>query len=103
MTSAVVSASAGSAAAVAAAHAALVQAAKASGVIVNVEPEAFLIIAGKTRGALIVTSVNNVWRKKIHHYLTSYKGLAFYTKTTHELALPSSAELVFAKQIWIPQ
>jgi hypothetical protein len=91
------------AAAAAAAHAALVQATKASGVLVRLEPDGFLKIVSKTRGALVVSSVSTVWRKKAWHYLTSYKGLAFYTKSPQELALPGDVEFVQAKQIWIPQ
>jgi len=100
----VYNASAGAAVAVAAAaHAALVQAVKASGVLVQVEPEAFLKVVGKTRGALVVYSVNSAWRKKEHCYLTSYKGLAFNTKSPSELIMPGDIELVYAKQIWMPQ
>jgi len=103
MTNVSVSASAGTAAAIAAAHAALVQAVKASGVLVSVESDGFLKIVSKTRGALVVASVSKLWRKKEYHYLTSYKGLAFYAKSPTELDLPGGIELVVAKQIWIPQ
>jgi hypothetical protein len=37
------------------------------------------------------------------HYLTSYKGLAFYTKSSQKLALPNNVELVVSKGIWMPQ
>ncbi|MCL2149848.1 MAG: hypothetical protein FWH51_02800 [Dehalococcoidia bacterium] len=85
-----------------AAQAALIQAVRASGVLVRVEPEAFLKIAGKNRGALVVASASTVLRKKEYHYLTNYKGLAFYTKSPQELILPGDIELVAAKQIWMP-
>jgi hypothetical protein len=37
-----------------------------------------------------------------YRYLTSYKGLAFFTKSPTPLDLPSGTELVQAKAIWIP-
>lgn len=94
--------SAGATAAIAA-HAALVQAVKASGVLVRLETDDFLKIIGKARGALVVASVSKVLRKQEYHYLTSYKGLAFYTKSSQEIILPGDIELVQAKQIWMPQ
>ena len=89
------------AAAAAAAHAALVQAVKASGVLVRVEPDAFTKIADKNRSGLVVVSVGGIWNRG-YHYLMSYKGLAFYTKTSTELSLPGDIEVVAARQIWMP-
>ena len=40
--------------------------------------------------------------KKHHKYLTSYKGLAFFTKSPSPLVLPPRAEVVSAKAISIP-
>ena len=37
-----------------------------------------------------------------YRYLTSYKGLAFYTKARAPLDLPRGTELVQAKSIWLP-
>jgi hypothetical protein len=85
----------------AAAHAALVQAVKASGVLVRLEPDEFLRILLKNRGALVVTSAGGWWNRG-YHYLTGYKGLAFYTRSTAELSLPGDVELIAAKQIWMP-
>jgi len=85
----------------AAIHAATVQAVKASGVLVRVEPDAFVKILSQHRDALVVASVSGIWHKD-YHYLTSYKGLAFYTKTSTELNLPGDVELVHARQIWMP-
>lgn len=90
-----------SAGAVAAAHAAKVQAVKASGVIVRVEPDAFIRILEKNRGALVVTAPGGFWSKGCQ-YLTSYKGIAFYTKSLTELMMPGDVEIVAARQIWMP-
>ena len=37
-----------------------------------------------------------------YEYLFGYKGLAFYTKSRDALPLPSRAETVVARSIWIP-
>jgi hypothetical protein len=36
------------------------------------------------------------------NYLTSYKGLIFFTKCDNALTLPPGTELVQAGKIWIP-
>jgi hypothetical protein len=89
----------GSAAAIAAA--AIAQAIKASGTIVKVEPNDFLTILSKTKKPLVVMSMGGVFSKN-YQYLTSYKGLAFFTKSNTPLQLPGDNELVHAKKIWIP-
>jgi hypothetical protein len=87
--------------AAAAAYAAMVQAVKASGAIIRIEPDAFMIILSKMREPLVVTAIGGVFKKE-YRYLTSYKGLIFFTKSGSQLMLPGSAEVVFAKEIWIP-
>jgi len=37
-----------------------------------------------------------------YNYLTTYKGLAFFTKAPAPLDLPSTNEVVVAQKIWIP-
>jgi hypothetical protein len=74
---------------------------KAMGTIVCVEPQDFLAILERTQGLLVVYSPAGVFSK--HKYLTSYKGLVFFTKTSTTLAIPASVELVAAKKILLPQ
>jgi len=86
----------------AAAHAAAIaQALKASGVVVRVEPADFLRILQRQDEPLVVTApagfLQRGWR-----YLTSYRGLAFFTKSPDALPLPGRAEVVQAKAIWVP-
>ncbi len=88
--------------AAAAAAAAMANATKASGAIVKVDPDAFQMIAGKTEEPLIVRAEGG-WRKKHYKYLTSYKGLIFFTKSPNELSFVSRAEVVFADKIWVPE
>jgi hypothetical protein len=51
---------------------------------------------------LVVSSIGGFFTKK-YQYLTSYKGLAFFTSSTAQLQLPYKAEIVAAGKIWMPQ
>lgn len=93
--------SAAGAAAGAAAAAAVARATKASGVIVRVEPEDFRAILARTAEPLVVHASGGVLRT-MHQYLTSYKGIAFFTRSRTRLELSRSAELVEAESIWVP-
>lgn len=83
-----------------AAAAAMAQAVKASGAIVRMEPKDFLQILYRADDPIVVTSTSKVF-KTSYKYLTSHKGLAFYTKSATPLQL-GTVEIVHAKQIWIP-
>jgi len=89
------------AAGAAAAAAAIAQAIKACGVLVRVEPQEFLKITGKTPDPLVLMATGGLFSKN-YQYLTSYKGLAFFTKSDSALILPPGAELITASRIWIP-
>jgi len=91
----------GAAAAGAAAAAAMMNAVRAMGVVVKVEPETFLqVLERGTQGLVVYTPRTFLGTR--HHYLVSYKGFAFYTKSPQELRLPPSVEIVKAKSIYIP-
>jgi len=83
------------------AAAAIAQAIKASGAIVRVEPTDFMTILDKVENPLVVHSESKFFSTK-YHYLTSYKGLIFYTKSVTSLMLRPSVEIIRAKSIWIP-
>jgi hypothetical protein len=85
----------------AAAAAAIAEAIKASGVLVRVVPAEFLRIAQRQQAPLIVHAKGGVFRTN-YQYLTSYKGLAFFTKSPEPLDLPAGCELVTAGSINIP-
>jgi hypothetical protein len=91
---------AGGAAGGAAAAAAVANAIKASGAIISVEPRDFLAIIGRNKNPLVVMTDKTFWSG--YKYLSSYKGLAFYTKSSEKLNLPGDVELVAAGKIWIP-
>lgn len=90
----------GGAAGAAAAAAAIANAIKASGAIVNVEPKDFISIIERSDKPLIVTSPKSFW--SAYKYLTAYRGLFFYTKSSEPLRLPGDSEIIAAKKIWIP-
>ena len=83
------------------AAAAIAQAIKASGVIVRLEPAEFLKILGRQDEPLVVQAHGGFFRSS-WRYLTSYKGLAFFTKSAEPLLLPGRAQIVAAAAIWIP-
>jgi hypothetical protein len=91
----------GAAASAAAAAAAIANAIKASGAIINMESTDFMTILEKVDSHLVVCSESKFISTK-YHYLTSYKGLIFYTKSATPLMLRPSAEIIYAKKIWIP-
>jgi hypothetical protein len=85
----------------AAAAAAIAQAIKASGVLVRVEPAEFLRILQRQREPLVVHAKVRIFRTS-YQYLSSYKGLAFFTKSRDPLDLPAGCEIVAAGVIYIP-
>ena len=84
----------------AAAAAAYIAAINASGAIVQVEPNDFLAIVGRQDNPLVVYCPAGFFTQ--HKYMTSYKGLCFYTKTADPLTLSSHVELISAKKMWMP-
>ena len=79
----------------------IAEAIKASGTIVKVEPEVFAQLIAKIESPLVVYAEGGVISTN-HQYLTSYKGLAFFTKADEQISLPSTAEVIIAEKIWIP-
>jgi hypothetical protein len=85
----------------AAAAAAIANAIKASGVVVRVSPKDFYQILALAEEPLVVMAQGGFFQQT-HHYLTSYKGLAFFTKSVEAIRFPGPVELVTARKIWIP-
>jgi len=77
------------------------QAIKASGVIVRVNSNDFMTILRKNDKPLVVLAKGGFLSAN-YKYLTSYKGLAFFTKSKEPLLLNSNVEVIEAKKIWIP-
>ncbi|MBD3258904.1 hypothetical protein GF377_10755 [candidate division GN15 bacterium] len=85
----------------AAAAAAIAQATKASGAIVKLEPNEFQKILNRAEKPVVVVTYGG-FLSKSYKYLTSYRGLFFFTKSSNPLLMPSAAETVAAESIWIP-
>ena len=85
----------------AAIHAAIANAIKASGVVVRLEPGDWMTILKRTENPLVVIAEGGMFKTK-YHYLTSYRGLAFFTKSPTALVLPGRAEVITAKSISVP-
>lgn len=85
----------------AAGAAAMMQAVKASGVLVTVEPHDFLWIVQQSEAPLVVRARGG-WFQKSNQYLTSFKGLAFYAQSDTELPLPPGSLLIAARKLWMP-
>ena len=83
------------------AAAAIANAIKASGSIVRVEPQIFAQLLQKVERPLIVYAQGGLFSGK-HQYLTSYKGLTFFAKSSEQINLPRGVEVIFAKKIWVP-
>lgn len=84
------------------AAAATLQATKASGVIVRVGPYDFMRIVERNDEPLVVHAPGGFFSGGRHLYLTSYRGLAFFTKSDMPLMLAANTEVVEAQKIWIP-
>ena len=88
-------------AAAGAAIAAIANAIKASGAVVRVQPEDFANILSRVEKPLVIYNTGGLF-KTGHQYLVSYRGFVFYTKTSNQIDLPKSVEVIIAKSIWIP-
>jgi len=84
-----------------AAIAAIANAIKAIGVVVRVRPEDFANILRRVDKPLVIYKKGGFFTSK-HQYLISYKGFAFYTKTSEQIDLPRSVEVIIVEKIWIP-
>jgi hypothetical protein len=89
------------AAGVVTAEAAIADAIKASGVLVHLAPAEFSKILSHATNPLVVIAEGGFFSATFQ-YLTSYKGLAFFTKSDVVLQLPPGTEVVTAERIHIP-
>lgn len=74
---------------------------KASGTLISIDPAEFVKIVKKVEAPLVVYSQGGFISTN-HQYLTSYKGFAFYTKSSEQIDLPRNTEVIVADKIWIP-
>ena len=69
--------------------------------VVRLEAGDFMAILKRIDEPLVVAGTGGVFKKHFR-YLTSYKGLAFFTTSTIALELPGKVEIIAAKNISIP-
>lgn len=81
--------------------AAIAQAVKASGTIVSLEPTEFSRLLERNKEPLVVYAEGGLFATN-YQYLMSYKGLAFFTKSSYPLDLHKGVEVVRARSIWVP-
>ena len=89
------------AAAGAAAAAAIANAIRASGVVVRVDSVNFQAILRKIENPLVIYAEGGVFSTN-YQYMVSYKGFAFFTKSSAPILLPSGVETIMTKKIWTP-
>ena len=82
-------------------HAAIANAIKATGVVVRLEPTEWLSVLKRNDNAVVVVASGGMFKKSFR-YLTSYRGLAFFTKSDQALILPGRTEVITAKSISLP-
>lgn len=85
----------------AAAMAAIANAIKASGAIVEVSPQEFIRILGMIPDPLVIMSEKKIF-KTSYQYMISYKGFVFHTKSSEQIYEVGSAQIINAKTIWVP-
>ena len=81
--------------------AAIANAIKASGVVVRVSPPDFENILKRSEKPLVIFATGGFLSTN-YQYLTSYKGLAFFTKSPSPMELSPKIELILANKIWMP-
>jgi glycogen synthase len=85
----------------AAAAAAIANAIKASGVVVRVSIADFHAILRRIESPLVIYAKGGFFSTN-YQYLVSYKGFAFFTKSSEPILLPTAVETIAAKKIWTP-
>ena len=87
----------------AAAAAAIANAIKASGAIVEVDPEVFMAILARERDSrpLVIMAEGGVIKTN-YRYLAACRGFIFYTRSADSLMLPGYVDIITARKIWTP-
>jgi hypothetical protein len=91
--------------AAAAHHNIAINAVRSWGPVVKIDTDGFLKIlrnSEEMESNPLVVMATGGWFSTTYSYLTPYKGLYFYTKSSYPLSLPSQAEVVNVDKIWVP-
>jgi hypothetical protein len=87
--------------AVAAQQHAIANAVKAMCAIVQLNTTDFLNLLNRVENPLVVMAPRKFF-KITYRYIFGWRGLFFFTKSDTVLELPNTAELIYAKRIWLP-
>ncbi len=79
----------------------IAEAVKASGAIVEVEPENFTDMLAKVNKPLVIMALGGVVKKN-YRYLVGYKGFVFFTRSKTALEMPRGIDVIVTKRIRIP-
>lgn len=83
------------------AAAAVANAVKASGALVQLDQDDFQRLLWKVEEPLVVAAESSFFGTR-YTYMFGFRGLVFYTKTREALRLGGKVEMIRAKKIWIP-
>ena len=76
----------------------------ACGTVVHMVPDEFLLLLAGIEVPLVVEGREpRLFGTPKYQYLTSHRGLAFYTKSAEPLKFPGPVELIQAKSISAPR
>ena len=84
-----------------AAAAAAIQAIKASGAIVRIEPDEFRRLLSREPESLVVHARAGLFNQR-HRYLMGHRGLVFYACAAEPITLPARCQVIEARRIWAP-
>ena len=86
-------------------HQMMINAVRSFGPVVKIESDGFCTILTKsmeTEPNPLVVTASGGWFTTVYSYLTSYKGLYFYTSSSFPLSLPAQAEVIEVDKILMP-
>lgn len=75
---------------------------KAQGAIITVDAENFQRVVRMAEAPLVVHGAAGIFSSK-HAYVTSYRGLTFYTKVPKPLTFSAGVEMIEADRVSIPE
>lgn len=91
-----------SAAASAAAYQQVLNASRAAGAIVTIDPREFQRLLDRCEETPLIVHATGGWLTTNYQYLTCYKGIYFFSKSSTKLYFNRPIEFVEVEKIWIP-
>jgi hypothetical protein len=78
------------------------QAIKASGALIEVDPQTFQLLLARAEAPLVVAIEQRIlWTR--YQYIVGYRGLVFFTRSKTVIQLPGKAEVIQARRAWLPR